>query len=126
MTEQIERVNGRFAPGFSGNPNGRPPRRYTPVDLRQLAQERIDPNRIIQVVESMIDEALDGNVKAGIAIIELFMGKTGTIAPTNAGNNMDTLLAALEIVRQQRKEWEAQQQTQPVQVVIDVDAKVTQ
>lgn len=74
----------------------------------------------------MIDEALDGNVKAGIAIIELFMGKTGTIAPTNAGNNMDTLLAALEIVRQQRKEWEAQQQTQPVQVVIDVDAKVTQ
>lgn len=123
MAEQIERVNGRFAPGYSGNPKGRPIRRYTPTDIRTLLQERIDPERIVRVVERMIDAAQDGNVKAGIAVIELFAGKTGTVPATGAGNNLDGLLAMLAEVREQRKQWEAMQDNTPV---IDVVAQETQ
>jgi hypothetical protein len=70
--------DGKFLPGKSGNPNGRPKGRKNQItvlkqDLEIAIRERMDPEKVQAVVDSMFAEALNGNVGAGKLILDKIM-----------------------------------------------------
>jgi hypothetical protein len=74
--EVIRDESGRFVPGKSGNPKGRPLGAKNRIvkakqDLEVLLREDIlKPDDIREVWEAMVQEAKDGNVSAGKLILD--------------------------------------------------------
>jgi hypothetical protein len=68
LTHEAKATNGRFAPGQSGNPQGRPPgikNRPVPLRLeRQIARE------LPRMLEELLDKARAGDVEAVAALLE--------------------------------------------------------
>jgi hypothetical protein len=86
-------IEGKFLPGMSGNPNGRPPTvRENIARLKQTIEEavraKIPAERVVKVIENLIKQAEKGNTKAATAILPYFLSKpdandeTGTERPT--------------------------------------------
>jgi hypothetical protein len=66
---------GRFVAGISGNPNGRPKGRKNVItalkqDMEIALRENLSIEDIKGVVQSMLAEALNGNVGAGKLILD--------------------------------------------------------
>ena len=66
---------GRWLPGVSGNPNGRPKGRKNHLtnlkqELEIAIRENMSPNRVKKVVDAMFQAALEGNVGAGKLILD--------------------------------------------------------
>lgn len=77
---------GKFLPGSSGNPKGRPKgakNRITELkeNMELALREGFNPEVVKAVAASMVAEALNGNVQAGKYILDKFM--------TNAGSGDD-------------------------------------
>lgn len=71
-------ANGRFVAGVSGNPNGRPKGRKNVItalkqDMEIALRENLSIEDIKGVVQSMLAEALNGNVGAGKLILDKVM-----------------------------------------------------
>lgn len=67
--------DGRFVPGVSGNPKGRPKgskNRITELKMtmEQALRENLDANDVQNVINAMLKEALAGNVSAGKLILD--------------------------------------------------------
>jgi hypothetical protein len=67
--------NGRWLPGVSGNPKGRPKGRKNHLttlkqELEIAIRENMSPKRVSQVVDAMFQAALEGNVGAGKLILD--------------------------------------------------------
>ncbi len=67
--------NGRFVAGVSGNPNGRPKGRKNAItvlkqDMEIALRENLSVEDIKGVIQSMLAEALNGNVGAGKLILD--------------------------------------------------------
>lgn len=70
------RVNGRFAPGRSGNPRGRP--RETPEEFALLSKIRSLSDKAVSALESVLDDddaPADAKIKAANIVIERQLGK---------------------------------------------------
>ena len=67
---------GRFLPGVSGNPNGRPPSKKNQItnlkqDLEIAIRKNVQPAQIKAIVEKMIDLAInEGSVGAAKLILD--------------------------------------------------------
>jgi hypothetical protein len=74
--QQLTRsVEGQFLPGISGNPNGRPKGKKNIItvlkqDLEIAIREGLTVSDIQNVVQSMLAEALNGNVGAGKLLLD--------------------------------------------------------
>lgn len=70
--------DGKFLPGVSGNPKGRPKGKKNQItelkqDMEIAIRENLSPDAIKAVVASMLAAALDGNVGAGKLILDKVM-----------------------------------------------------
>jgi len=70
------RIAGRFAPGHSGNPAGRP--RETPEEFALLSKIRSLSDKAVKALESVLDDPdapADAKIKAANIVIERQLGK---------------------------------------------------
>lgn len=120
---------GRFAPGWKGGPGGKQ------VSTKEQQAEYIDAmfeiipldrfRRMVDKVATHVEET--GSIKAFEAIANRMFGKPVAVAHTDTGSNLQGLLDALAVIRQERKEWEAQERAESGTVaIINVTPKVTQ
>jgi hypothetical protein len=76
--EVIESPDGRFQPGQSGNPKGRPKgskNRVTElkIEMELALREGLNPEVLKAVLASMVVEAINGNVSAAKLIMDKVM-----------------------------------------------------
>jgi hypothetical protein len=72
----VARVNGKFAPGHSGNPAGRP--KITPDEIALLDRIRSLSDKAVAALEAVLDDAkapADAKIKAANIVIERQLGK---------------------------------------------------
>jgi hypothetical protein len=70
--------DGKFLPGKSGNPSGRPKGKKNQItelkqDLEIAIRENVSPAEVGMVVSRMVQLALEGNVGAGKVILDKFV-----------------------------------------------------
>ncbi|WP_414673640.1 DUF5681 domain-containing protein [Magnetofaba australis] len=102
--QQVERIQGRFPPGRSGNPKGRPPGSGKTALLRARLLEGCP-----EVVEMLIERAREGDVQAARIILDKVLPNlkpeaTGVSLPlldqgslSDRGESVLGLLASAEI-----------------------------
>ena len=78
MGEVIRSKTGQFLKGKSGNPNGRPKGSKNRIaemknNLEEAIRKHLEPEQIKAVVQSMVAEAMNGNVSAGKLILDKVM-----------------------------------------------------
>lgn len=79
MTNKVTRNKaGQFVKGRSGNPKGRPVGSKNRIvemkrSLEVAIREHLDPKQVNAIVQSMVAEALNGNVSAGKLILDKVM-----------------------------------------------------
>lgn len=76
--QETRAKDGKFLPGVSGNPKGRPKGKKNQItelkqDMEIAIRENLSPDAIRAVVASMLAAALDGNVGAGKLILDKVM-----------------------------------------------------
>ncbi len=72
----LGRVNGKFAPGQSGNPSGRP--KATPEEIDLLAKIKSLSPKAVTALESVLDDpdaTADAKIRAANIVIERQLGK---------------------------------------------------
>lgn len=79
-TTEVRAADGRFLPGKSGNPSGRPPSKQQRItDLQRTLEEhvrtKVRPERIVSIIDKMCEMAENGNVKAATALLGYVMTK---------------------------------------------------
>ena len=62
----VERIEGRFAPGVSGNPHGRRPKALATVEKLRTALAAELP----EIIASVVKKAKDGDISASKVILE--------------------------------------------------------
>ena len=67
--------DGRFLPGVSGNPNGRPKGKKNQItdlkqDLEIALRKHVDPEQIKNIINKMVEVAANGNVGAAKLILD--------------------------------------------------------
>lgn len=70
------RINGRFVPGTSGNPSGRP--KATPEEINLLARIKSLSEKAVNALESVLDDpnaSTEAKLKAANIVIERQLGK---------------------------------------------------
>jgi len=70
--------NGKFKKGFSGNPNGRPPKEFALNHyITELANVELEDKKTVleAVVAKVYDEALNGNMTAVNFLADRILGK---------------------------------------------------
>ena len=94
-------ANGRFAPGASGNPGGRPKRL---LDLEAALQEAHDAPRVLEVIDMLRERALRGDVQAAKAYLDRVVGplRDDMLIERKAQQLLDRLLAEAEARRDER------------------------
>ena len=75
LQESGRSADGKFLPGVSGNPNGRPKGKKNIIttlkqDLEIAIRENLTAEDVQNVVNAMLAEALNGNVGAGKLILD--------------------------------------------------------
>lgn len=75
MSEQLPATSGRWVPGQSGNPNGRPKgRKNYLTELQQnleiAVRENIKSEDVVSIVKTMVAMAKEGDVKAAKLILD--------------------------------------------------------
>ena len=68
-------ADGKFLPGTSGNPNGRPLGKKNQItalkqELELAVRDHIRPKRIRQIIDAMCVKAIEGNVGAAKLILD--------------------------------------------------------
>ena len=82
------RVNGKFAPGHSGNPVGRP--RQTPEEFELLTRIRSLSDKAVAALESVLDDEdapADAKIRAATIVIERQLGKPRQEIDQNVTNH---------------------------------------
>lgn len=74
--------SGKFLPGTSGNPKGRPPGRRAQLDalkqdLEIAVRKAMPVERIVKVLTKMVDLAENGDVRAGKLVLGLAVSSAG-------------------------------------------------
>lgn len=85
------RINGKFAPGHSGNPRGRP--RETPEEFALLSEIRSLSDKAEKALESVFDNPdapADAKIKAANIVIERQLGKRRQEIDQNVTQNITT------------------------------------
>jgi hypothetical protein len=85
------RINGKFAPGHSGNPRGRP--RETPEEFALLSKIRSLSDKAVKALESVFDNPdapADAKIKAANIVIERQLGKPRQEIDQNVTQNIAT------------------------------------
>jgi ribosomal protein S25 len=95
MGEVTRSKSGQFIKGKSGNPHGRPKGSKNRIvemknSLEEAIREGLEPDQMKAIVQSMVAEAMNGNVSAGKLILDKVM--------SNAKANEDDQDEAQEIV----------------------------
>ena len=94
---QIRNQNGRFKPGFSGNPGGRPKDEFKVAELAR--------SYTVEAVETLVDlmrHSKDDRVRgtASQALLDRGWGKARVEVATSGGQSyIEALQAAAEVIR---------------------------
>lgn len=69
---EIVRAGGQFAKGHSGNPSGRPKRVLIDYQhsLEQIVREHITADKVKRILNKLVEQAENGDVKAAKLIID--------------------------------------------------------
>lgn len=84
MGDVVRGPNGQFLKGKSGNPNGRPKGSKNRIaemklELEEAIRTHLEPGQINAVVQSMVAEAMNGNVSAGKLILDKVMSNAKAV-----------------------------------------------
>ena len=97
MNSTLERrSNGTFAPGVSGNPNGRPPGL---VAFRDLLSEKLPPEELVEILAAKCRE---GDAQALKFVGERYWPRTDTV--TLHAENAEQVDARWQVQMQQASE----------------------
>ena len=95
--EQIRNVNGRFKPGFSGNPGGRPKDEFKVAELAR--------SYTVEAVETLVDlmrHSKDDRVRgtASQALLDRGWGKAKVEVATSGGQSyIEAIQAVAEVIK---------------------------
>lgn len=83
----VDKTNGRWVAGQSGNPKGRPPTIRDEIatakqKLEQFIRGKIDPDKAVKAVCKLVDAAAEGDVKAAAVIMPYLLSKSTGIDDT--------------------------------------------
>ena len=74
MNDVVRNPDGTFPKGVSGNPAGRPSKKNQLTELKQdleiAVRENVKPHQIHDIVQAMVQKALEGNVGAAKLILD--------------------------------------------------------
>ena len=100
--EQIRNVNGRFKPGFSGNPGGRPKDEFKVAELaRSYTLEAVET--LVDLMRHSKDDRVRGT--ASQALLDRGWGKARVeVATSGEQSYIEALQAAAEIIHLKNKE----------------------
>lgn len=87
MGEVTRGKNGQFMKGQSGNPKGRPKGSKNRIaemklELEEAIRSNLETGQINAVVQSMVAEAINGNVSAGKLILDKVMSNAKAVDET--------------------------------------------
>jgi hypothetical protein len=99
--EVIERVEqGKFAPGVSGNPNGRPKGSRNRITLLKLmAEEAVregNADKMLSVCKTVINQALEGDKDSQKLVWAAVMSKSNLDTESKAGEKVTITIGKVE------------------------------
>jgi hypothetical protein len=85
----VRASDGKFLPGVSGNPRGRPPSKKNQItnlkqDLEIAIRQNVNPRDIQEIVQSMVDLAKEGSVGAAKLILDKTVSNAREVEDTKA------------------------------------------
>lgn len=98
--EVIERDNGKFVPGVSGNPGGRPKGSRNKITLMKLmAEEAVregNADKMLEVCRKVIDQAIEGNAESQKLVWAAVMSKSNIDPDKSTGEKVQITIGRLE------------------------------
>lgn len=98
--EVIERENGRFVPGVSGNPNGRPKGSRNKITLMKLmAEEAVRENnadKMLEVCKIIIENAIEGDKDSQKLVWSAVMSKSNLDVEKAQGDKVQITIGRVE------------------------------
>lgn len=98
--EIIERENGKFIPGVSGNPNGRPKGSRNRITLMKLmAEEAVregNAEKMLAVCRTVIEQAIDGDKDSQKLVWSAVMSKSNLDVEKATGDRVQITIGRVE------------------------------
>jgi hypothetical protein len=99
--EIIERTEeGKFLPGVSGNPNGRPKGSRNKITLMKLmAEEAVregNAEKMLEVCKKVIEQAIDGNIDSQKLVWAAVMSKSNLDVDKASGDKVQITIGRVE------------------------------
>lgn len=103
--------DGKFLPGVSGNPRGRPKGKKNEItelkqDLEIAVRKNITSAKVKSIVEAMIDKALEGNVGAAKLVLDKVLSnarESEDIQDSSGGLKIIIENATLDVLQQNNR-----------------------
>jgi hypothetical protein len=108
LPAEVRGEDGKFLPGVSGNPNGRPKGKKNEItelkqDLELAVRKNINSHQVQGIVSAMVEKAMDGNVGAAKLILDKVLTnarETEEIQDSGGGLKIIIENAQLDVLQQ--------------------------
>lgn len=112
MPDVIRTQEGTFAPGVSGNPNGRPKGKKNELtelqqDLEVAVRKSLTSERVVGIINKLATMAEEGNVKAAKLLLDKFIPNAAPSTSEEADRPSFVIRIENATVQAQRNELDA-------------------